>query len=72
MDWADRAALNEAVFTETALARQAAKSALVPHGSGVCIECGEAIPAARLAAMPNAAYCIGCQKLFEAHPPYLP
>lgn len=28
---------------------------------GVCAECGEAIPAARLAALPWAALCVACQ-----------
>ncbi len=33
---------------------------------GACVECGEPIPYARLAASPSAARCIGCQERLEA------
>lgn len=33
---------------------------------GECIECGKAIPPARLAANPSAARCIACQERLEA------
>ncbi|WP_037587020.1 TraR/DksA C4-type zinc finger protein [Stenoxybacter acetivorans] len=71
MDWAERAALNEAVFRETALARVGV-NAPPANATGLCLECGTPIPAARLQAIPNAAYCVACQVLFEAHPPHLP
>ncbi len=32
---------------------------------GLCIDCGAAIPPARLAALPQAARCIGCQGKIE-------
>ncbi len=39
----------------------------VAEGSyGTCVECGEPIPHARLAANPSAARCIACQERLEA------
>ena len=32
---------------------------------GVCVECGEAIPVARLKANPAALRCVGCQEVHE-------
>lgn len=32
---------------------------------GTCVECGVAIPDARLKALPYAAYCIGCEQRLE-------
>ncbi|MFO1323876.1 MAG: TraR/DksA family transcriptional regulator [Burkholderiales bacterium] len=34
---------------------------------GECVDCGAAIPYARLAANPSAARCIACQEKLEAH-----
>lgn len=34
-------------------------------GSGVCVECGDPISPARLAALPDARTCIGCQRELE-------
>lgn len=34
-----------------------------PDEYGLCEECGEEIPAARLKAMPFAEFCVGCQSL---------
>ena len=44
---------------DTALAR-------IKSGSfGTCIDCGEAIPADRLAALPTAQTCVRCQEKYE-------
>lgn len=51
--------LAELVDVEAALVRQAAGS------YGDCIDCGAAIPAARLNANPAAARCAGCQATHE-------
>ncbi|MCH8181019.1 MAG: TraR/DksA C4-type zinc finger protein [Proteobacteria bacterium] len=32
---------------------------------GLCVECGEAIAAQRLAVLPEAALCVGCQDMAE-------
>ncbi len=37
---------------------------------GVCIDCGEDIPRARLFAQPTAVRCAACQTAFEAHAPH--
>ncbi len=36
---------------------------------GMCIDCGESIPRARLFAQPTAVRCATCQAAFEAHTP---
>lgn len=35
---------------------------------GRCADCGESIPSARLAVLPQALYCIDCERLREAGP----
>jgi RNA polymerase-binding protein DksA len=35
------------------------------HGYGICVDCGDEIGYARLAAFPTAARCIGCQEHHE-------
>jgi RNA polymerase-binding transcription factor DksA len=35
------------------------------HLEGVCKDCGEPIPAARLRAMPSAIRCCGCESSYE-------
>jgi phage/conjugal plasmid C-4 type zinc finger TraR family protein len=50
------------------------------NDSGICEECGEKIPEARLKAVPNANCCVRCQEGLEANPktnfvaknPYMP
>lgn len=49
------------------------------NDSGDCQNCGDAIPVARLAAVPNARYCVACQSKHEgrgpkfvARNPYMP
>jgi DnaK suppressor protein len=37
---------------------------------GVCIDCGEGIPRARLFAQPTAVRCAACQAAFETHSPH--
>ena len=55
--------LDELAQVEAALAR-------IDAGSfGVCLDCGEPIGAARLAAVPAAACCAACQAAREAHRP---
>lgn len=68
MDFGDEAAAAEAHYREAALAaaRPApAGSQVVEGGRVVCAACGEAIPAARLAAVPGATRCRECQEDFE-------
>jgi DnaK suppressor protein len=56
-------------LVDIAAARRAAvENALqrVEHGSyGVCEECGDEIPVARLVAVPTAVLCVDCQRLRE-------
>lgn len=64
------AQLNEALARRFALARVAAGRPRVPQkldtaGQVVCMECGNVIPAKRLAIVPDAARCIDCQLDFE-------
>jgi DnaK suppressor protein len=44
---------------------QAALQRIADGTLGTCIDCGEAIPLARLLAQPEAARCIACQTRFE-------
>jgi hypothetical protein len=37
-----------------------------PGPSGICMDCGGDIPAARLKAIPSAIRCTGCQLLYES------
>jgi len=64
MDEADRAQ----AINEQHLADSLAKHANRPHRMGevfYCLECGEAIPAARRKAVPGVEYCVGCQRDLE-------
>ncbi|EFU2698890.1 TraR/DksA C4-type zinc finger protein [Escherichia sp. MOD1-EC6162] len=36
-----------------------------PHSQGFCNDCGNAIPAQRLAALPDVVTCIDCQQMRE-------
>lgn len=75
MDEADFAQLHESMARESALAMRAARAArnagsarvagAAERQSGLCADCGEPIPAARLAAIPNAARCVACQSELE-------
>jgi RNA polymerase-binding transcription factor DksA len=55
-----RHALTELADVDRALAR------MRDGGYGVCVDCGEEIAAARLAAYPMAMRCIECQQSFES------
>ncbi len=44
----------------------AAEARLAAGTYGVCIECDEPVPYARLAAYPTAKRCIGCQQVYES------
>ena len=67
MDIVDEAQLPEALFRLEALARRPEPSGepLRIGGRVVCRDCGEVIPAARLAAVPHAARCVVCQEQAE-------
>ena len=45
---------------------EAALTRVADGSYGTCVECGEPIPLARLAANPSAARCIACQERLEA------
>ena len=69
-DIIDRAQRAEETFRERALKRRsnAKEDALQTAGEDgwpICIDCGERIPKARLAARPNAVRCIECQRDHE-------
>lgn len=68
-DIGDDAQAAEALFREAALTAAArpapAGGQVVEDGRVVCVECGEPIPAARLAAVPGATRCRGCQEVSE-------
>ena len=70
-DWAVadlETALDVAEISRTAAELQAVDAALarIADGTyGACVECGEPIPYARLAAYPTAARCIACQEKLE-------
>ena len=62
-DIADRAADEESAFINNALQMQRDKVAQAVRrvSSNECVDCGEAIPAARLVAVSGCTTCIGCQ-----------
>jgi DnaK suppressor protein len=71
--------LAQIAHTEDALAINRASRVVNDNDSGVCEECDNPIPLARLAAMPGARYCVQCQSLHEkagpkfiARNPYVP
>ncbi len=65
MDAADSAQLDSSVYLAAALAAVrgpgAREAQLVAAGRVVCLACGDPIPPARLAAVPGACRCVGCQ-----------
>jgi phage/conjugal plasmid C-4 type zinc finger TraR family protein len=63
-DEADRAQIHEEAFLADALARARRPRGRGPDmsdGTPRCRECGEEIPAARLARVPDAECCVSCQ-----------
>jgi len=54
-------ALGESLGAELALI-EAALSRIDRGEYGICERCGQAIPAARLEALPNASRCVACQE----------
>lgn len=54
-------ALGESLRTELALI-EAALSRIERGQYGICERCGQAIPVARLEALPNALRCVACEK----------
>ena len=69
MDDCDMAQKAERVYLAQALARagQATpqEGQRTRAGRVVCLDCGEPIPAGRLAAVPGACRCVECQKEME-------
>lgn len=69
MDDGDMAQQAEALFLAEALssAGQVApqEGQRMAAGRVVCLDCGEPIPAGRLAAVPGACRCVECQKEME-------
>jgi len=62
-DFCDDAQEHEAQFLAQALDRAKPTPGPVPdivNGVACCAECGEPIPAARLAAVPGVGLCVGC------------
>lgn len=62
-DIADTAQLQVDAFLAASLSRAKAAPGPAPEivdGVPCCAECGEAIPAARLAALPGVGLCVGC------------
>ncbi|KIA80579.1 conjugal transfer protein TraR [Chromobacterium sinusclupearum] len=62
-DFFDRASELETEFREQALARHFQQ--LQSSGYSHCEDCGEAIPAARRAAIPSCTRCVQCQQQAE-------
>ncbi|MFZ5426470.1 MAG: TraR/DksA C4-type zinc finger protein [Thermodesulfobacteriota bacterium] len=68
MDEADKAQECEALDRAAAIRRAAhrrTEEQLVMGGKVFCLGCGEAVPAKRLAAVPDACRCIDCQRELE-------
>lgn len=69
MDPLDKAKELEMFQRDQALANQKARAQqppqLVIDGVVHCLHCAAEIPAERLAVLPDAAYCIGCQSYRE-------
>lgn len=67
-DEADRAQAHVDVFLAGAIHRAhqpAGRGPDMSDGTARCRECGEEIPARRLAATPDAELCVGCQEEAE-------
>lgn len=58
--------LTQRTLSDSAIAR--IRGSLAGAGADDCAECGNAIPAARRAAMPSATRCVGCQGKHERRP----
>ena len=66
MDEVDRAALHEAAFIENAKEWWLAGiEETLMKATETCIDCGEEIPPARRAVLPNICRCVECQERFE-------
>lgn len=68
MDEIDVAQLTEAAIRADQIARARQRETVPPvwiDGVACCAECGEPIPAARLAACPDAGRCVLCQAEYE-------
>jgi phage/conjugal plasmid C-4 type zinc finger TraR family protein len=72
--------LAQIAHVEDSLAIQRLRRTVNDNATGECQECGEPIPPARLAAVPGARYCVGCQGERDGKPsvrltfnnPYVP
>lgn len=68
MDEIDVAQRAEAAIRADQIARARQRETVPPvwiNGVACCAECGEPIPAARLAACPDAGRCVACQVAHE-------
>ncbi|EPL6740937.1 TraR/DksA C4-type zinc finger protein [Klebsiella grimontii] len=61
----DRASDLEMEEREQALNRHLNRVKELPDELGICNDCGAAIPAARIRALPHVATCISCQAIRE-------
>jgi len=69
MDIADQAQSAEAAHRRAALSNAGIRRRepqSVEDGRIICADCGDPIPAARLAIMPYACRCVQCQEALEA------
>jgi DnaK suppressor protein len=64
-DEADIAKANEDLILERRIDAVRLAAREPTGGFGDCVDCNEPIPAARLAANPNARRCIACQEDYE-------
>lgn len=69
IDFGDEGQAAETLYREGAIAAALPAAPdghqMMENGRVVCAECGEPIPAARLAAVPGATRCRACQTDFE-------
>ena len=61
----DDASVAQLLHVEDSLALQRELATPADNPSGVCRECDEPIPQARLKAIPNCRMCIDCQNILE-------
>lgn len=65
--WARDGAVQDQIDDSVADAVSKARSALpAGDGSGLCVECGDPIPAARRKALPGSRTCVPCQSSRDA------
>ena len=65
MDWLDEAREKTEAERDAGIARARRQLAGTATPFGICLDCGEAIPEARQAALPGCVRCIHCQTASE-------